>query len=175
VIVATVSAETPRGGPAVEAERLRTLVWNPDRFPVDPVAIARALGIDVRQAMLKTNVSGALVKKIGEDPAILLNASDSPNRQRFTCAHELGHYVTHASDPTAYEYIDLRDTIWSATGQDSEEVWANAFAANLLMPEKRVRELIAEGYTPTALAAYFAVSQDAMSYRLDNLGLTKDS
>ncbi len=120
-------------------------------------------------------MSGALVKKIGEDPTILLNAEDSTNRQRFTCAHELGHYVSRESDPSAYEYIDLRDTIWSASRVDPQEIWANAFAANLLMPETRIRELVADGSTPTALSVYFGVSQDALKFRLDNLGLLNDS
>jgi Zn-dependent peptidase ImmA (M78 family) len=157
--------------PAKDAERIRTMVWTEGRFPVDPVQIARRLGIDVRQAYLSESVSGALVKNLGEDPAILLNASDHANRQRFTCAHELGHFVSRESDPDAYEYVDLRDTIWSAAGTNPDEVYANQFAANLLMPEKEVRKLHGKK-TVTEMALYFGVSQDSMHYRLTNLKLS---
>ena len=154
---------------AREAERIRNTFWKKG-FPVDPVLIAQRLGVSVRQAKLSPGVSGALVKKLGEDPAILLNANDHPNRQRFTCAHELGHYISRENDPDAYEYIDLRD-IWSAAGTKPEEVFANAFAANLLMPEREVRRLLNEKYGPTEMAVYFDVSQDSMHFRLKNLKL----
>src|SRR3954469_4734973 len=63
-------------------------------LPVDPFAIARKLGIQVFiDYGLPGEVSGMLRKRSGyQDPEILLNANDSRNRQRFTCAHELGHY-----------------------------------------------------------------------------------
>lgn len=134
--------------------------------------IARRLGIDVRQAQLSQDVSGALVKKMGQDPTLLLNARDHPNRQRFTAAHELGHFVSREDAPDEYEYVDLRDTVFSPSGTDPVEVFANQFAANLLMPETEIRRLTEEGYSPTQMALYFEVSQDAMGYRIKNLNLT---
>jgi hypothetical protein len=153
---------------AREADQLRRTAWG-TRFPVDPVQIAHKLGIDVRQAQLSDNISGALVKEVGKDPTILLNANDYPNRRRFTCAHELGHFVSRSGDASAYEYVDLRDTIWSAAGTEPDEVFANAFAANLLMPENEVRRLEDAGATPSQMAVYFGVSQDALHFRLKNL------
>lgn len=154
--------------PAREAERIRNSFWTRG-FPVDPVLIAQRLGVSVRQAKLSPGVSGALVKSPGEDPTILLNANDHPNRQRFTCAHELGHYISRENDPDAYEYVDLRDIFRSAAGTKPEEIFANTFAANLLMPEKEVRRLLSEKHSPTEMAAYFDVSQDSMHFRLKNL------
>ena len=163
-------ATIPTHNAAHEADRIRATVWG-DSFPVDPVLIARRLGIDVKEAYLSPNVSGALIKQLGEDPAILLNSNDHPNRQRFTCAHELGHFVSRETDPNEYEYVDLRDTIWSSAGTHPDEVFANQFAANLLMPEKEVRRLKSAGYTPTQMALYFDVSQDSLHFRLKNLSL----
>jgi IrrE N-terminal-like domain len=157
--------------PAYEAERLRASAWG-NAFPVDPVLIALRLGVDVRQAPLSPNVSGALVKKLGQDPAILLNAHDHANRQRFTCAHELGHFVSRADAPDEYEYVDLRDTVFASSGVDQDEIFANQFAANLLMPKREVIRLKNEGYTSTQMALYFGVSQDAMHFRLKNLNLS---
>ena len=101
---------TPKDEAARDAERLRISVWG-DRFPVDPVRIARKLGIHVLDSRLPRNVSGALVKERGEDPTILLHQKDSANRKRFTCAHELGHFVRRSDNPDEYEYVDLRDTL----------------------------------------------------------------
>lgn len=154
--------------PIQEAERIRRSTWG-DVFPVDPVQIAYRLGVTVREATLRDDISGALVKKLGEDPTILLNANDHPNRQRFTAAHELGHFVTREDSADTYEYVDLRDTMWSAAGISPEEVFANQFAANLLMPESEVQRLREEGFTPTQMAHYFRVSQDAMANRLKNV------
>ena len=156
--------------PVQQAERLRASAWG-DRFPVDPVRIARRLGIDVRQAPLSDDISGALVKKLGQDPTILLNARDHPNRQRFTAAHEVGHFVSREEAPEEYEYIDLRDTVFSAAGTNQDEVFANQFAAHLLMPEREVRRLAEQGYSRTEMALYFGVSQDAIGYRITNLSI----
>ncbi len=118
-------------------------------------------------------VSGALRKSRGSDPEIYLNQDDSLNRQRFTCAHELGHYVrrTSAGD-LDYDFVDRRDEL-ASVGRDPEEIYANQFAASLLMPEDLVTEEWRNGLAPVRLALKFGVSEDAMNYRLRNLTLTR--
>ncbi len=151
-------------------------VWKDRGYPVDPVWIARHLGLNVIEAGLQPEVSGALVKKPDEDPVIVLNANDSLTRKRFTCAHELGHYVyrltkngTHAP---SYEYVDLRGPV-AAEGTNPEEVYANTFAANLLMPEDALRAWHSDGQHPLLIASRLGVSGDAVGFRLKNLGLAK--
>jgi Zn-dependent peptidase ImmA (M78 family) len=141
-------------------------------LPIDPVRIAKSLGVEVLRTDLKPDVSGALVKKQGKDPSILLNAEDSRNRKRFTCAHELGHYIRRAARPEQqYEYVDYRDAR-SSTGTDEEERYANSFAASLLMPEVAVRALKDQDMAAFRMAKIFGVSPESMRYRLDNLGLS---
>ena len=141
-------------------------------LPVDPVRIAKDLGVEVLDVFLKKDVSGALVKKEGRDPSILLNAEDSKTRKRFTCAHELGHYVRRSSEPTPrYEYVDYRDKK-SSTGTDEEERYANSFAASLLMPEVAVKAMSGSGMSVLRLAGHFGVSPESMQHRLDNLSLS---
>lgn len=159
-----------------DAQQLLGTVWTaPDssdfRLPVDPFYIAKKLGIQVYlDPDLEDDVSGMLVKRgAGYDPQILLNAYDSRNRQRFTCAHELGHYNKRAGDDTELKYVDRRDFLSSA-GNDPEEVYANQFAAALLMPAKIVKKH-AKDAEVTALAYRFGVSADAMTFRLKNLEL----
>ncbi|MEZ0577301.1 ImmA/IrrE family metallo-endopeptidase [Nocardioides sp. MH1] len=141
--------------------------------PVDPVSIARSLGVDVFTANLDMGVAGLLVKRAGQDPAIYLNANDSENRQRFTCAHELGHYIRRSgNDDEGWEYVDRRDQLSSA-GTDPEERYANGFAAQLLMPEHEVRSQ-AKKFDAAALAYTFGVSLEAMNNRLATLRIARD-
>ncbi len=142
-------------------------------LPIDPVRVAGALGIDVYKARMTRGVSGALRKSRGSDAEIYLNRDDSLNRQRFTCAHELGHYVRRtAAGDLDYDFVDRRDELASA-GRDPEEIYANRFAASLLMPEDLVMEEWRNGLGPVRLALKFGVSEDAMTYRLQNLTLTR--
>ncbi len=154
---------------AKDADRILASVWG-GWIPVDPVRIARGLGIRVVDAPLDNSVSGALVKEQGQDATILLNAGDSPNRKRFTCAHEIGHFVRRREQPDEYEYVDYRADL-ASTGSDAEEVYANQFAASLLMPESEVRAAHRAGLDDLDMAIRFGVSREAMQYRLRNLGL----
>lgn len=167
----------PQQNPEIAAKELLTAVWAPNwadmPYPIDPARVAEHLGVKVFKADLNPTVAGMLIKQPARDPEIYLNGSDSPNRQRFSCAHELGHYVKRTSaDGSAeeMEYVDFRNPI-SATGQDPEEIWANRFAAALLMPRELVKRLHREFQNSAALAAELGVSTDAMNYRLQNLGL----
>lgn len=158
-------------------EVLETL-WSAAVFPVDPVAIASKLGIKVVEVDLPENVSGALIKERGKDPEIFIHVTDSRQRKRFSCAHELGHYFSRLKNlegSGSYEYVDFRDTN-STTGRDPEEVFANGFAANLLMPEAEVRRKFKKASATAAikLLTHFDVSESALTYRLRNLGLHGD-
>lgn len=156
-----------------DASKLLDQVWASPfgvEVPVDPVTIAKALGITVYTADLDPDVAGLLVKHGGEDPAIYLNSRDSENRQRFTCAHELGHYVQRSSsDFEDWEFVDRRDQL-SSTGTDLNEIYANTFAAQLLMPEHEVRSR-AKRVGVAGLAATFQVSLEAMKNRFTTLRL----
>lgn len=151
------------------ASDLLERAWVGKSFPVDPVVIAKRLGLDVIVARLPDRLAGALIKEADKDPVILLSETDSKNRKRFTCAHELGHYVYRQENGNGtYEYLDLRGE-HSSTGLDPEEVFANQFAAALLMPEHEVRSLAAQGKSRAVMAMYFGVSDDAMRIRMKTL------
>lgn len=164
---------TPKSEAARDAERILEDLWGrspTELLPVDPVRIARRLGIEVLDARLDPDVSGALVKELGQDPTIVLNWQDSSNRKRFSCAHEIGHFVKRSDQLDDYEYVDRRDA-FSTTGQVPEEVYANTFAACLLMPEQDVRRFHGKSFSEVAMGIRFDVSREAMHYRLKNLGL----
>lgn len=79
-------------------------------------------------------------------------------RDRFTVAHELGHYVLHS------RFGKNRIRV-AREGSGRTEWEANWFAAAFLMPEKLFRQKIAEGASEGALAAFFQVSPAAVQVR----------
>ncbi|WP_449371786.1 ImmA/IrrE family metallo-endopeptidase [Arthrobacter psychrolactophilus] len=142
-------------------------------LPVDPIELAKAMGIDVSIAPLADNVAGLIVKESKESQVqIMLNSKDLEARQRFTCAHEVGHYVKRSNDNEdgLIGFIDYRNEM-SGRGVDPEEVWANRFAAELLMPSFAVRQYWAEGESISKLAKLFDVSRAAMEVRVASLRL----
>src|SRR5690606_4472121 len=108
--------------------------------PVDPIKVTRALGIDVRLARFKDPTISGILRANG---VIYVNYADAPVRQRFTIAHELGHYVLHSAseNPAMDLYRDER----SSAGIEPREMEANNFAAALLMPAPLVAKLWEEG------------------------------
>lgn len=162
---------------ASAASGLLTAVWQGRGFPVDPAWIAGQLGIRVIETTLPPEVSGALIKEPNQDPQIVLSKSDTINRKRFTCAHELGHFVSRSinedkyKDEERYDYIDFRAQS-AASGTDKEEIFANQFAAALLMPEEAIREVSKTQKETFLLLSIFGVSHEAMRIRLKSLGIS---
>lgn len=143
--------------------------------PAVPVGrILTASGIEVRSGDLG-NVSGLIARR-GRYAIIGVNVSQARVRQRFTMAHEYGHYVLHediAEHTDTVFKVNYRDRV-SAEASDVDEIEANFFAACLLMPRRFLDELDADQYIDdddgvAYLANCFDVSRHAMSLRLANL------
>lgn len=140
-------------------------------FPVLMGPLLAEYDLDYFHAKLHRDCAGALVKQSGRQTRIILNETDSPRRRRFSAAHELGHYIRrlpHLDED--FEFADHRDNL-AGLGTDPDEMFANAFAAELLMPEHLVRHQATNTRHVPALAKLFLVSNEAMGYRLVNLGL----
>jgi Zn-dependent peptidase ImmA (M78 family) len=156
--------------PKAEARALLDRYWTGRPMPVDPAAIAHLMGVKVLRGKLPDDVAGVLLKKPGHDPRIVVQASDLENRRRFTVARELGRFVylgaTPAADESEYQYVDRRSTL-AHIATDPGEQFANAFAAELLMPESVVKSARKQfGRALGALGATFGVPQERMSDRL---------
>lgn len=94
------------------------------------------------------------------------NGDEISYRNRFTVAHELGHVLLGHVDKGNPKH---RDTTFG--NYNPVERAANAFAAELVMPEQKVRELFGGASSVRQLSEAFGVSNAAMSFRLQNLGL----
>jgi Zn-dependent peptidase ImmA (M78 family) len=168
-----------------KAEKLLSDAGALSAIPVELPKCASFLGIDVQVLELEDNVSGFLVFK-GETAHIGVNKNHNVQRNRFTTAHELGHYILHLKKGTPLfiekkekveEEILFRD-FTSSTGEDVKEREANAFAAALLMPRSLLKQQIqlsSNRDNPEELvkelATKFVVSTTAMNIRLNNLGV----
>ena len=128
-------------------------------------AIETRLGVDVMvEAREMSAPLGASITD-PEFPFILVNADQSTPRALFTLAHELGHVLNQ--DGCLF-HIDR-----NLRGSTDSERSANQFAAGLLMPESRIREVIGKyGRGAESLAhmlVRFGVSYESLIYRLNNL------
>lgn len=148
--------------------------------PVPVEELAKALGAEVLPSDLEDKDLSGMFFRRGPRTVILFNKGHHPNRQRFTVAHEIGHMLLH-KDATVFVDAVLRRDKHSSAGIDQKEIQANQFAAALLMPRRWIlaevqrrrpqkvlgsdEELIAR------LASVFDVSQEALQYRLANLGV----
>jgi IrrE N-terminal-like domain len=101
-----------------------------------PVAIGRIanlLGIEVLSSALPSDISGQIRLRPDDDVyEIKINISDPPVRQRFTVAHEIGHFLLHRSE---IDGDGITDTIlFRSKLSDRKETEANKIAAMLLLP-----------------------------------------
>lgn len=136
--------------------------------PVDLDGIAHELGIPVDiDIHLLEDVSGKIERAIGTPSGcrITINGRDHKNRQRFTLAHEIAHFVLHR-DLIGDGVQD--DAMYRSRLRSELETQANRYAADILMPAKLMREKWRQGMTSFAgMAAAFGVSMDAARIRME--------
>lgn len=98
---------------------------------------------------------------------IYLPPFTSGRRDRFTIAHELGHYYLH------YLHQERDGTqAYSRGARNVAETQANVFASSLLMPEDAFREAFVRfGRDFLTIGAIFDVSPAAATVRAQVLGL----
>lgn len=154
-----------------------------NELPVPVEELASHCGARLTFEPFQGDVSGMLFRG-GKRPILGVNSYHSTSRQRFTIAHELGHLLLHEGRPMIVDHVvrvrvDLRDKT-SSLATDKQEIEANRFAAELLMPREWVMREVEELLESTqideetlieALADRFEVSSQAMEYRLINLGV----
>jgi Zn-dependent peptidase ImmA (M78 family) len=143
-------------------------------LPIAVETIATNFRIRISRAP-STDFSGMLIRKDGY-ALIGINSKEAAVRQRFSVAHELGHFFLHKEKDA---FIDYRDKKGSSSLTPRERQ-ADMFAAALLMPRKMVemdaRQLGRDGLIEDEidkLAERYEVSSDAMRYRLINLNLAR--
>lgn len=152
-------------------------------FPVPVGQLAEELGLTVISTTdLPGGMSGSISKE-GDAYIVYVNAKQSLRRQRFTIAHEIGHFLKHK------KYLDQTDEILNsakkvilnhskdgtASTADLEErrreYAADKFAGDLLMPEEPFRDVWFKAQGLKDVADFFGVSEMAANLRAAILGL----
>lgn len=124
----------------------------------------------------------AEIKREGEGFLIIINNNKftSPERKKFTLAHELGHLFIHMNYAdkekwnNAQEYKDMS---YARLGYSQDEFDAHEFAGVLLMPEIEYKEQVENNTNNDGLcnlnkiAEYFGVSFEAAKTRGKWLGI----
>lgn len=141
-------------------------------LPIRPVLIAQRMGAEVVGDLDGRNGSGMIQLHDDDQVSIHYCPGEALVRQRFTIAHEIGHWALGHLSKARKCWRDNPDSFYSGVAS-KEERQANQFAAELLMPADAVAWAVQDGRWPSLekLAALFAVSTAAMGYRLKNLGL----
>ena len=145
--------------------------------PVDLLKIAKHLNLQVEYQPLQGEISGCLIRR-EKGATVGINSLEHLNRQRFTLAHEIGHYLLHEGEKTFIDRqffsVNMRDSR-SRDSRNLEETEANNFAAQLLIPqeflEKDLRAIeksedVENGDAIQELASKYIVSRQALMLRL---------
>jgi len=141
--------------------------------PISPSQISKDLNIPVFYWDFPDEVSGIFVSEENAT-CIGVNQDHSYVRQKFTIAHELGHFVYHNGDELCVDFIDTEMTTPDLDEQQrSEETKANQFAASLLMPMEWIKgDFHKHGVEALPLLSQrYEVSEQSLWYRLHSLKL----
>jgi len=141
--------------------------------PVDVHKIAKLLNFTIIEAEFPNSYSGEIFIE-GDVKSIGVNKKHTLRRQRFTIAHELGHYLN------GHEYFDEEGKMLEDTEFDfndplhKQEKEANLFASELLMPKDfLVKDLEILGLDIEKLTEKYQVSEQALWIRLTSLRLAE--
>ncbi|MCA8929214.1 MAG: ImmA/IrrE family metallo-endopeptidase [Alphaproteobacteria bacterium] len=156
----------------LQADERAILERHLSEYPVKLGQIARELGVTIKVSSLHTGVSGQ-IKREGDGYVIRVNRHEARERQRFTIAHELSHFLLHRHiiDSTPEGIKD--NVLYRSGAPERIEFEANRLAADIVMPMELVEKALRDEFsgvvmdaTIEGLAARFQVSKAAMEIRL---------
>jgi hypothetical protein len=155
----------------IKTEQRKIIALHMLQIPVPVGAIARDLGLEVKLTLLPPNISGEIRPSSTAIAGfrININRHEKKERQRFTIAHEIGHYLLH-SDLIG---DGVSDSVMYRSGLSNlQETEANKIAADILMPSGTVERLLSSHggikseVTANILAEALGVSPPAIKIRL---------
>jgi len=148
------------------AESEATRIIQKNRITSPPISleeIAEGEGLNIAIAEFEEKEISGFIDF--EKKLIIVNKYDSTTRQRFTIAHELGHWILHQKELQNNRDIVVlyRRSIDDETNPLEQE--ANCFAANLLVPIFFLQKISDSSATNKKLANIFKVSEAVIAFR----------
>lgn len=154
----------------MDASQVLSRYWSNKSYPVDPYIIAYENNIEIRlNPLLKNkNIAGKIYVE-DEQVIIEVDSWQTPYRQRFTIAHELGHFFLNHDINGGLNHIDTVDDL--SDPANDLEIQANYFAVNLLMPKEFIEYILYKLQISdiAEMAKKLNVSRSALTYRLEKL------
>lgn len=135
--------------------------------------VLEEVGVHVFSENLDSKLAGLYLFVPEFGYCILVNRSHPSQRRRWTIAHEYGHFLADRDKPGI-------DYLKPMTRKPENERFADVFASCFLMPETGVQQRFYEEVDRTGdftvgdlcrMADFYAVSLQAMTLRLEALGL----
>lgn len=141
-------------------------------FPVKLGQLAKELGLSIKVSSMRSGISGQISRVNGEY-VIRVNRNEARERQRFTIAHEIAHFLLHKNIVDASP-DGITDNVLYRSGEPERiEYEANRLAADIVMPMALIEEELRTKFRGSiseaaieSLAARFEVSKAAMEIRL---------
>jgi len=131
------------------------------------------VGLRVFCEPMPSQVAGLYASAADAGYCVLLNSKHRPERQRFTLAHEYGHFLCDRHKPGI-------DYLGAEKRRPANERFAESFASSFLMPRTSLRRHFLDIVARTndfrvedlcQLSSAYGVSVQAMALRLEELGL----
>lgn len=145
-------------------------------LPIDDLLafVEKIVGIPVLiERFGADEIAGVLMRRADGGAFIAINADHNARRQRFTLAHELGHYQMGHQPRVDY----VKNLHEGGNGGNPQEVEANYFAAEFLCPRNAANDWLDRNGVKTAgaddaarLAMEFGLSFSTACYRLERAG-----
>lgn len=156
---------------AREKARNILLMYRIIQAPIDIKKIAKLLGFEIVPFDFPDTIS-AVIRINGTTKVIGVNKNHVEARQRFSIAHELGHYLSGHENFTHEKKIVVDPERKYLDPQYREEQESDDFAAELLMPESMLKkDVLEKDIEVSELAKKYDVSEQAMLIQLVNLKL----
>lgn len=153
-----------------------------DEGAIDIIQLASKAGIDVYGSNASDDFNAEITHISSQNRfEILVNTNHSLNRQRFSIAHELAHFVLHSEEIKKYGSLKREINRSNASYFPDIEKEADEFGGELLVPEKLLRENFASIFDQREasvnflrvqeISLRFKVSILVVAIRLRQLGL----
>ena len=125
----------------------------------DPFRIAKAM--DIELVIKELGTLKGFYKTIYDIPFIFLNRSLDKKTARIVLAHEIGHHILHR-EFAAFGFEET--SLFSPASRREYE--ANLFAAELLVSDNDVTEILEYGGTVAGVASRLGISDDFATLKL---------
>ncbi len=130
----------------------------------DPIKIIHNLGIELMYDSSFKKLKG-FYTIMNRQPYIVMNANLDENKTKIVAAHELGHHILHKKMATKKILQEFK--LYDMNIRSEYE--ANCFAAELLISDDEILDLIKKQYDMQQIAALLCTDINMVGIKLGNM------